>query len=99
MLVTTLLIMSISTFLVGVLPRYETTGILAPILLVLLRVLQGIGLGGEWGRAVLMAVEHSPDDQRDLNGSWPQMGVPAGLVLGTGVFAAVGAVSGDATWA
>jgi MHS family shikimate/dehydroshikimate transporter-like MFS transporter len=49
--------------------------------------------------AVLMAVEHSPDDQRGLNGSWPQMGVPAGLVIGTGVFALVGAVSGDAAWA
>ena len=59
----------------------------------MLRVLQGIGLGGEWGGAVLMAVEHSPEDQRGLNGSWPQMGVPAGLVLGTGAFALVGAVS------
>ena len=65
----------------------------------LLRVLQGIGLGGEWGGAVLMAVEHSPEDQRGLNGSWPQMGVPAGLVLGTGAFALVGAVSGEAAWA
>ena len=99
MLVTTLLIMGIATFLVGVLPGYDAIGILAPILLVLLRVLQGIGLGGEWGGAVLMAVEHSDDNQRGLNGSWPQMGVPAGLVLGTGVFAAVSAVSGDAAWA
>lgn len=100
MLVTTLLIMGIATFLVGLLPSYETIGILAPILLVVLRLLQGLGLGGEWGGAVLMAVEHSPDDKRGLNGSWPQMGVPAGLVLGTGVFAAVTAVSGDAfaTW-
>ena len=99
MLVTTLLIMGSATLLVGVLPGYEAIGILAPILLVLLRVLQGIGLGGEWGGAVLMAVEHSEDEKRGLNGSWPQMGVPAGLVLGTGVFAAVGAVSGDAAWA
>ncbi|HKH40023.1 MAG TPA: MFS transporter, partial [Rubrobacter sp.] len=63
MLVTTLLIMGIATFLVGVLPGYDAIGVLAPILLVLLRILQGIGLGGEWGGAVLMAVEHSPDDQ------------------------------------
>ncbi len=100
MLVTTLLIMGIATFVVGLLPTYETIGIWAPILLVVLRLLQGLGLGGEWGGAVLMAVEHSPDDKRGLNGSWPQMGVPAGLVLGTGVFAAVSAVSGDAfvTW-
>ena len=100
MLVTTLLIMGIATFLVGLMPTYETIGIWAPILLVLLRLLQGLGLGGEWGGAVLMAVEHSPDDKRGLNGSWPQMGVPAGLVLGTGAFAAVSAISGDAfvTW-
>ena len=96
MLVTTLLIMGIATFLVGCLPTFEQLGIWAPILLVALRLVQGLGLGGEWGGAVLMAVEHSPDDQRGLNGSWPQMGVPAGLVLGTGVFAAVSAISGDA---
>ncbi|HEX2729805.1 MAG TPA: MFS transporter, partial [Rubrobacteraceae bacterium] len=99
MLVTTLLIMGTATFLVGVLPGYDSIGILAPVLLVVLRVLQGIGLGGEWGGAVLMAVEHSSGDKRGLNGSWPQMGVPAGLVLGTGVFAAVNARSGDAAWA
>jgi MFS transporter, MHS family, shikimate and dehydroshikimate transport protein len=100
MLVTTILIMGVATFLVGLLPGYETVGVLAPILLVLLRVVQGLGLGGEWGGAVLMAVEHSPDDQRGLNGSWPQMGVPAGLVLGTGVFALASSFSGDAfaTW-
>ena len=100
MLVTTLLIMGIATFLVGLLPTYETIGIWAPILLVVLRLLQGLGLGGEWGGAVLMAVEHSPDDKRGLNGSWPQMGVPAGLVLGTGAFAAISAISGEAfvTW-
>lgn len=96
MLVTTLLIMGVATFLVGLLPTFETIGIWAPILLVALRLLQGLGLGGEWGGAVLMAVEHSPDDKRGLNGSWPQMGVPAGLVLGTGAFAAVSAISGEA---
>jgi MFS transporter, MHS family, shikimate and dehydroshikimate transport protein len=96
MLVTTLLVMGVATFLVGLLPTYETIGIWAPILLVVLRLLQGLGLGGEWGGAVLMAVEHSPDDKRGLNGSWPQMGAPAGLVLATGAFAAVSAISGDA---
>jgi MFS transporter, MHS family, shikimate and dehydroshikimate transport protein len=96
MLVTTLLIMGVATFLVGCLPTFDQVGVWAPILLVALRLVQGLGLGGEWGGAVLMAVEHSPDDQRGLNGSWPQMGVPAGLVLGTGVFAAVSAISGNA---
>jgi MFS transporter, MHS family, shikimate and dehydroshikimate transport protein len=96
MLVLTLLIMGVATFLVGLLPSFEQVGVLAPILLVALRLVQGLGLGGEWGGAVLMAVEHSPGEQRGLNGSWPQMGVPAGLVLGTGAFAAVSAISGDA---
>jgi MFS transporter, MHS family, shikimate and dehydroshikimate transport protein len=96
MLVLTLLIMGVATFLVGLLPTFQTIGVWAPILLVVLRLVQGLGLGGEWGGAVLMAVEHSPEDQRGLNGSWPQMGVPAGLVLGTGAFAAVSAISGDA---
>jgi MFS transporter, MHS family, shikimate and dehydroshikimate transport protein len=94
MLVTTLLIMGVATFLVGLMPTFDQIGIWAPILLVALRLVQGLGLGGEWGGAVLMAVEHSPENQRGLNGSWPQMGVPAGLVLGTGVFAAVSAISG-----
>ncbi|MCA1696893.1 MAG: MFS transporter, partial [Actinobacteria bacterium] len=100
MLVATLLVMGIATFLVGVLPTFESIGVLAPILLVVLRLLQGLGLGGEWGGAVLMAVEHSPRDKRGFNGSWPQMGAPAGLVLATGVFALVSAISGDAfaTW-
>src|SRR5829696_5777396 len=71
----------------------------AHLTVVLLRVLQGIGLGGEWGGAVLMAVEHSDDGGRGLNGSWPQIGVPAGLVLGTGAFALINTVSGDAAWA
>jgi MFS family permease len=88
--------MGVATFLVGCLPTFDQVGIWAPILLVALRIVQGLGLGGEWGGAVLMAVEHSPENQRGLNGSWPQMGVPAGLVLGTGVFAAVSAISGNA---
>ncbi len=86
MLVLTLLMMGIATFLIGLLPTYETIGIWAPILLVVLRLLQGFGVGGEWGGAVLLAVEHSPGGRRGFYGSWPQMGVPAGLLLSTGVF-------------
>ena len=83
MLVLTLLIMGVATFLIGLLPTYDTIGVWAPILLVVLRVFQGFGVGGEWGGAVLMAVEHSPPGRRGFYGSWPQMGVPAGLLLGT----------------
>ncbi len=83
MLVTTLLIMGVATALIGFLPTYGQVGILAPILLVVLRIFQGFGVGGEWGGAVLMAVEHSPEGRRGFYGSWPQMGVPAGLLLGT----------------
>jgi len=82
-LVLTLLIMGVATALIGILPTYGQVGILAPILLVVLRLLQGFGVGGEWGGAVLMAVEHSPEGRRGFYGSWPQMGVPAGLLLGT----------------
>ena len=88
MLVLTLLMMGIATFLIGLLPTYEAIGIWAPILLVVLRLVQGFGVGGEWGGAVLLAVEHSPGGRRGYYGSWPQMGVPAGLLLSTGVFTA-----------
>jgi len=86
MLILTLLIMGIATFLIGLLPTYQSIGIWAPILLVLLRVAQGFGVGGEWGGAVLMAVEHAPAGKRGFYGSWPQVGVPAGLLLSTLVF-------------
>jgi len=86
MLVLSLLIMGLATFLIGCLPTHASIGILAPILLVLLRFAQGIGVGGEWGGAVLMAVEHAPKGKRGFYGSWPQMGVPAGLLLSTVVF-------------
>lgn len=86
MLVFTLLVMGISTFLIGLLPTYNQVGVLAPILLVLLRVIQGFGVGGEWGGAVLMAVEHAPEGKRGFYGSWPQIGVPAGLLLSTVVY-------------
>ncbi len=86
MLILTLLIMGVATFLIGLLPTYESIGIWAPALLILLRVAQGFGVGGEWGGAVLMAVEHSPKGARGFYGSWPQVGVPAGLLLSTLVF-------------
>src|SRR4029453_13652044 len=86
MLIYSLLIMGIATFIIGLLPTYESIGIWAPLLLVTMRFAQGIGVGGEWGGAVLMAVEHSPSGRRGLSGSWPQMGVPAGLFLSTVVF-------------
>ncbi|MEV0616804.1 MFS transporter [Nonomuraea sp. NPDC050404] len=89
MLVLSLFIMGAATFLIGLLPSYDSIGVLAPLLLVALRLLQGFAVGGEWGGAVLMAVEHSPSDRRGFNGSWPQSGAPAGLVLASAAFALV----------
>jgi metabolite-proton symporter len=86
MLIFTLLLMGVATTAIGLLPTYERIGIWAPILLVALRLVQGFGVGGEWGGAVLMAVEHSPKGNRGFYGSWPQTGVPAGLLLSTVVF-------------
>jgi metabolite-proton symporter len=88
-LVATLMIMGTSTFLIGLLPTYSQIGLWAPVLLVLMRVAQGVALGGEWGGAVLMVVEHAPADRRGWHSSWTQLGVPAGLVLSTGVMAMV----------
>ena len=95
MLILTLLIMGIGTFLIGLLPTYDTIGVWAPILLLVLRICQGLGGGGEWGGAVLMAVEHSPTGRRGFYGSWPQMGVPAGLALATGMVALLTQLPGD----
>jgi len=86
MLVLTLVIMGVATFLIGLLPTYQQIGPWAAVGLILLRVAQGFGVGGEWGGAVLMAVEHAPPGRRGYYGSWPQIGVPAGLVLSTAVF-------------
>src|SRR6188768_3468953 len=86
MLVLTLVVMGIATFLIGLLPTYEQIGPWAAGGLILLRVAQGFGVGGEWGGAVLMAVEHAPPGARGFYGSWPQIGVPAGLLLSTAVF-------------
>ncbi len=84
-LMITLILMGIATTLVGLLPTYTTIGIAAPILLILLRILQGVSAGGEWGGAVLMAVEHAPRAKRGLFGASPQMGVPLGLLLASGI--------------
>jgi MFS transporter, MHS family, shikimate and dehydroshikimate transport protein len=86
MLVTTLMLMGIATFLIGVLPTYESIGVAAPVLLVLLRIVQGFGVGGEWGGAVLMAVEHGHTGRRGYNASWVQAGVPVGLLLANGAY-------------
>ncbi|MDV2980860.1 UNVERIFIED_CONTAM: MFS transporter [Actinomycetes bacterium ARC8] len=87
MLVLTLALMGASTTLIGVLPTFETAGLWAPVLLLLLRILQGISAGGEWGGAVLMAVEHAPVDGRGRAGSYPQVGVPLGMLLASGTMA------------
>lgn len=86
MLVTTLMLMGVATVLIGLLPTYEQIGVTAPILLVTLRFVQGFGVGGEWGGAVLMAVEHGHESKRGFHASWVQAGVPVGLLLANGVF-------------
>ena len=81
MLVLSLLLMGAATFAIGLLPTYAAAGVLAPILLVTCRLLQGFAVGGEWGGAVLMAAEHGDDRHRGFWSSWPQAGVPAGNLL------------------
>ncbi|PKI91117.1 MFS transporter [Actinomycetales bacterium SN12] len=87
MLVATLVLMGGATTLIGVLPTYAQIGMAAPIMLLILRILQGLSAGGEWGGAVLMAVEHAPANRRGRAGSWPQLGVPLGFMLASGVTA------------
>ena len=89
MLILTLMIMGVATVLIGLLPTYQQIGIAAPLLLLLLRVLQGIGLGGEWGGAVLMTYEYAPKDKRGFFASLPQIGLAIGLCLSSGVVAAL----------
>jgi MFS family permease len=83
----TMLLMGGATSPMGALPTAAQVGILAPVLLLTLRIVQGFALGGEWAGAMLLAVEHSPDDRRGIYGSAPQIGLALGLALGTGVFA------------
>jgi MFS family permease len=85
-LIATLLLMGVATALIGVLPAYATIGYAAPILLTLLRVAQGVGVGGEWGGSVLLSMEWGERGRRGFMASWPQLGVPLGLILSTGVF-------------
>ncbi|HKU10710.1 MAG TPA: MFS transporter [Sinomonas sp.] len=87
MLVLTLILMGGATTLIGALPTYSQIGMGAPILLLVLRVIQGISAGGEWGGAVLMAVEHAPANRRGRAGSFPQLGVPLGMLIASGVMA------------
>jgi metabolite-proton symporter len=96
MLVLSLLMMGVATFLIGAMPTYASIGVWAPILLVVLRLVQGLAVGGEWGGAVLMAVEHAPKGKRGFYGSFPQMGVPAGLLLSTGLLLVLSQVLTDA---
>ncbi|MET3655637.1 MULTISPECIES: MFS transporter [Sporosarcina] len=82
-LVLTLSLMGVATFGMGLLPTYQAIGIWAPILLITLRLIQGLGIGGEWGGALLLAVEYAPKEKRGLYGSVPQMGITIGMLLGT----------------
>src|SRR5918997_884334 len=85
-LVTTLVTMGVATTLIGALPTYATIGALAPVLLVVLRLVQGFAVGGEWGGAVLISVEHAPESKRGFYGSFPQLGVPIGLIASNAAF-------------
>lgn len=95
MLVLTLMVMGVATTLIGALPTYAQVGILAPILLTLLRFIQGLAYGGEWGGAILMVVEYAPENERGFWGSLPQAAVPFGFLLATAVLSACIAISGD----
>lgn len=96
MLITTLLIMGAATVLIALIPTYATIGIWAPICLLVLRIFQGIGLGGEWGGAVLMTYEYAPPAARGLYGSIPQIGLSIGLCLASGVVALLSYMLTDA---
>ncbi|WP_448855517.1 MFS transporter [Corynebacterium camporealensis] len=96
-LVVTLFAMGSATTLIGLLPTYDTIGVWAPILLIFLRIIQGISAGGEWGSAVLMAVEHAPVNKRGLYGAGPQVGAPAGLLMSSGMLSLMNVIApGDA---
>src|SRR5215213_3562151 len=88
-LVAALLTMGLSTVIIGALPTYNTIGIAAPLLLALCRFGQGLGLGGEWGGAVLLAVENAPPGKRAWYGMFPQLGAPIGFLFSGGVFLAL----------
>ncbi len=98
LLVVSLLLMGGSTTLIGLLPTYHQVGVLAPILLTTLRLVQGFALGGEWGGAVLLVSEHGDARRRGFWASWPQGGAPAGNLLAAGVLSLLTAVQSDATF-
>jgi metabolite-proton symporter len=95
MLIVSLIMMGVATFLIGLLPTYATIGVAAPIVLVLLRIVQGLGVGGEWGGAALMSTEYAPRHRRGFFGAFTQMGVPAGLLTSTVVVLIVSASVSD----
>ena len=99
LLVISLLMMGGATFAIGLLPTFATVGVLAPILLVTLRLIQGFALGGEWGGAVLLVSEHGKPEHRGFWSSWPQAGAPAGNLLATGVLALLAAFQSDDAFA
>ncbi|GAB2750066.1 MFS transporter [Salinifilum aidingensis] len=97
-LVASLLTMGISTVLIGVLPTYQSIGVLAPLLLALCRFGQGLGLGGEWGGAALLATENAPPGRRALFGTFPQYGAPIGFFIANGLFLLLSGTMGDAAF-
>jgi metabolite-proton symporter len=94
-LVVSLLMMGVGSTLIGAIPNYDAIGFWAPVLLVLLRIIQGIGLGGEGAGATLMSMEHAPAGKRNLYAGFPQMGTPAGLILANMIFLITGKLMGD----
>lgn len=95
-LVAALLTMGVSTVCIGLLPTYAQIGIVAPLLLALCRLGQGLGLGGEWSGAVLLATENAPEGKRAWYGMFPQLGAPIGFILATGSFLGLGALMSEA---
>jgi MFS family permease len=95
-LIVTLLLMGLASALIGVLPGTDSIGVAAPIILVVLRILQGIAVGGEWSGSVLLSMEWGNKKRRGLMASWPQIGVPIGLILGTVAMSLVASASGNA---
>jgi metabolite-proton symporter len=98
LLVLSLMMMGVSTFLIGLIPGYATIGVAAPVLLVLLRLIQGFALGGEWGGAVLIVSEHGDPKRRGYWASWPQAGAPAGQLLANGLLALLAIVQSEAAF-
>lgn len=96
MLVLSLLVMGFATFCIGILPGFDTLGVAAPLSLVVLRFLQGVGFGGEWGGAVLMSAEHAPRGRRGFYASFPQLGPPVGFLFASGAFLLVTTAFSDA---